>query len=60
MLTRLRAAAQARGGFFDVDSKGQKVDKNRALEPQGGQFWGLMAPGRRPIIKEIEEKRHED
>ena len=28
MLTRLRAAAQARGGFFDVDLEGQKIDKN--------------------------------
>ena len=33
MLTRSRAAGQARGGFVDVDSEGQKTNKNLPLEP---------------------------
>ena len=66
-LTRSRAAAHARGGFFDVDSEGQKIEKNRTLEPQGPKkvqrpfagtsLGGSMAPGRRPIIKEIRGKK---
>ena len=62
-------AEQARGGFFDVDSEDQKIDKNRALEPQGPKKslrpvvgwcarW-LAGPGWRTIIKEFEVKKQQ-
>ena len=73
-LTRLSGchAEQARGGFFDVDSEGQKIDKNRALDAQGPKklprrarkyrVSGIDGPraASRAVkdLKETREKRH--
>ena len=48
--------------FFDVELGRRKIDKTRSLEHPGVArgtsthgFWGSGVPGRRPIIKEINE-----